>query len=70
MVKQCRLLEVNRSSLYCRRAGVSREDEEIMKKMAGVSGEALVKRRKDGEAESAGILYTGLMMKQSETERK
>lgn len=33
MVKQCRLLEVNRSSLYCRRAGVPQEDEETMKKI-------------------------------------
>ena len=33
MVKQCELLEINRSSLYYRPRGISEEDEEIMKKM-------------------------------------
>ena len=33
MVRQCELLDINRSSLYCKSKGISPEDEEIMKKI-------------------------------------
>ncbi len=33
MVRQCELLDINRSSLYYESVGISPEDEEIMKKI-------------------------------------